>query len=160
MQSIPEQVDSETETFTRYRVSYVFHISQDVAGILWLSTPTGLYALDQANGDIDGISTIKRSGSLESNTFKSMVKTERAIWLPPARARFIRSKNWQSYADIPLYEVSYHSLSTKIASECFWIYHVSGDPLAVFDRKTHTLTQFSFHEENSPGPALTGITEC
>src|SRR6201993_4966248 len=44
--------DSETETFTRDRFSYVFHISQDVAGILWLSTPTGLYALDQANGDI------------------------------------------------------------------------------------------------------------
>jgi len=32
--------DSTTETFTRYRVSYVFHISQDAAGTLWLSTPS------------------------------------------------------------------------------------------------------------------------
>src|SRR5258708_19100916 len=42
--------DSKTETFTRYPASYVFHISQDAAGTLWVSTPTGLYALDQANG--------------------------------------------------------------------------------------------------------------
>ena len=34
----------------------------------------------------------------------------------------------------------------------FWIFHVSGNGLAVFDRKTNTLTHYSFHER--PLPAL------
>src|ERR1700737_1924260 len=64
--------DSKTETFTRFRVSYVFHISQDVAGILWLSTPTGLYALDPANGDIQRYFPDQDDpASLESNDVKS-----------------------------------------------------------------------------------------
>jgi ligand-binding sensor domain-containing protein len=64
--------DSETETFTRYRVPYVFHISQDVAGILWLSTPTGLYALNPANGHIRRYFHDQGDpASLESNDIKS-----------------------------------------------------------------------------------------
>src|SRR5258705_11454236 len=41
-----------TETFTRYPVPFVKHISQDSAGILWLATGKGLYRLDSATGTI------------------------------------------------------------------------------------------------------------
>ena len=44
--------DPETETFTRYPVPFVSHISQDSAGMLWLATSTGLYGLDPATGRI------------------------------------------------------------------------------------------------------------
>src|SRR5258707_1760729 len=63
---------NETETFTRYRVSYVFHISQDVVGTLWLSTPSGFYGLDPANGDIRRYFHDQNDpASLESNDVKS-----------------------------------------------------------------------------------------
>jgi len=41
-----------TETFTPYPVPFVTHISQDSAGILWLSTVNGLYSLDPPTGTI------------------------------------------------------------------------------------------------------------
>jgi hypothetical protein len=44
--------DPKTETFTRYPVPFVNHISQDSAGMLWLATSTGLYASDRATGQI------------------------------------------------------------------------------------------------------------
>jgi ligand-binding sensor domain-containing protein len=44
--------DPATETFTRYPVPFVTHISQDGAGMLWLATTTGLYGLDRATGRI------------------------------------------------------------------------------------------------------------
>ena len=153
--------DSETETFTRYQVPYVFHISQDVAGILWLSTPTGLYALDPANAHIrryfhdQGDPT-----SLESNEIKSSGEDkEGRFWVATSEGldSFDRSTG-KVTLHIHLDEVSYPFSFYEDRFGAFWIYHVSGNPLAVFDRKTNTLTQFSFHEENSPGPALTGIT--
>jgi len=42
----------ETETFARYPVPFVRHISQDGAGMLWLATVKGLYSLDPATGTI------------------------------------------------------------------------------------------------------------
>ena len=40
------------ETFTRYPVPFVTHISQDSAGTLWLATVKGLYSLNPATGTI------------------------------------------------------------------------------------------------------------
>ncbi|HYO82959.1 MAG TPA: two-component regulator propeller domain-containing protein, partial [Bryobacteraceae bacterium] len=39
-----------TETFTRYPIPFVTHISQDSAGMLWLATVSGLWRLDPATG--------------------------------------------------------------------------------------------------------------
>ena len=39
-----------TETFTRYPVPFVTHVSQDSAGTLWLATVNGLYSLNPATG--------------------------------------------------------------------------------------------------------------
>ena len=153
--------DSETETFTRYQVPYVFHVSQDVAGTLWLSTPTGLYALDPTNGHIRRYFHDQGDpASLESNDIKSSGEDkEGRFWVATSEGldSFDRSTGKVSL-HIPIYEVSYPFSFYEDRFGVLWIYHVSGNPLAVFDRKTNTLTQFSFHEENSPGPALTGIT--
>src|SRR5271168_3114000 len=47
------KLDPVTETFTRYPVPFVNHISQDTAGTLWLATDTaGLYSLDPATARI------------------------------------------------------------------------------------------------------------
>jgi signal transduction histidine kinase/ligand-binding sensor domain-containing protein len=153
--------DSETETFTRYRVSYVFHISQDVVGTLWLSTPTGLYALDPANGDIRRYFHDQNDpASLESNDVKSSGEDrDGGFWVATSEGldSFDR-RTGKVTLHIPLYEPSYPFSFYEDRFGVFWIYHVSGNPLSVFDRKTHTLTHFSFQQENSPGLALTGIT--
>src|SRR3954467_2072350 len=44
--------------------------------------------------------------------------------------------------------------------ETFWIYHLSPEPPAVFDRTTNTLTRFSFQKSNQPSTDLTGVMEC
>jgi ligand-binding sensor domain-containing protein len=41
-----------TETFARYPVPDVKHVSQDRAGTLWLATESGLYSLDPTSGRI------------------------------------------------------------------------------------------------------------
>src|SRR5262249_8809075 len=40
----------------------------------------------------------------------------------------------------------------------FWLIHVSGDGLALFDRKMNVLTHYSFRARASPGDAVTGVT--
>lgn len=113
--------DSTTETFTRYRVSYVFHISQDAAGTLWLSTPSGLYSLVRQMEIFDGISTIKTTRrASRAMTLSPVVKTERAdSGLPPARASIHSIEELAKLHCIyPCMNLRTHSLSTKIASEC------------------------------------------
>ena len=44
--------ESRTETFRKYPIPFVHHISQDSSRILWFATPTGLYRLDPADGQI------------------------------------------------------------------------------------------------------------
>jgi ligand-binding sensor domain-containing protein len=58
----------------------VYHINQDESGTLWLSTPTGLYALDPSTGRIRRFSHHPGDpASLESNDIKS---TGRVAWWP------------------------------------------------------------------------------
>jgi len=98
--------------------------------------------------------------SLESNDVKSSGEDREAdSGLPPARASIHSIEELAKLRCIyRCMKFRTHSLSTKIASECsgsimfqaiHWPY-LTG---------RHTLSlNFSFHEENSPGPALTGIT--
>src|SRR3954471_12300290 len=46
------RLDLSTEKFTRYPVPSVVQISQDRAGMLWLSARSGLYGLDPVSGGI------------------------------------------------------------------------------------------------------------
>src|SRR6266705_373714 len=64
--------DRTTETFARYPVPFVTHISQDTAGLLWLATGAGLYSLDPAIGRIHRYSRDPNDpSSLTSNDVKS-----------------------------------------------------------------------------------------
>ncbi|QNI32825.1 hypothetical protein H7849_02155 [Alloacidobacterium dinghuense] len=152
--------DSENETFTRYPVPHVNHISQDSHGFLWLSAPTGLYALSPANGRIQRYSHDPANpASLESNDIKSSGEDrEGRFWVGTSEGLdlFDRSSG-KVTLHIPVYEASLFLSFYEDRFGVFWIYHVSGNPL-VFDRKTNTLTQFSFEQEPSQGAKLTGIT--
>jgi PAS domain S-box-containing protein len=153
------KLDSATETFTRYPVPDVFHMSEDAVGTLWLSTPTGLYALNPANGNIRRYAHDSRDPtSLKSDDIKSSGEDKKGtFWVATSEGldSFDRAAG-EVTLHIPIYEAG-HTLSFyEDRFGEFWIYHVSGNPLAVFDRKTNTLTQFSFRDEH--GLALTGIT--
>jgi ligand-binding sensor domain-containing protein len=44
--------EKATESFQKYAVPLVTHISQDTSGVLWLATPSGLYGLDPVTGQM------------------------------------------------------------------------------------------------------------
>jgi len=156
-----DKFDSATETFTRYGVPSVFDVSEDTKGTLWLSTPTGLYALNPANGRIRHYSHDPNDPtSLESNDVKSSGEDrEGTFWVATSEGldSFDRIAG-KVTLHIPVYEASYPLSFYEDRFGMFWIYHVSGNPLALFDRKTNTLAQFSFRDEISGGLALTGIS--
>jgi signal transduction histidine kinase/ligand-binding sensor domain-containing protein len=152
--------DSKTETFSRFPVPSVYHISQDESGMLWLSTPTGLYALDPSTGHIRRFSHDPGyPASLESNDIKSTgLDKEGTFWVATSEGldSFDRSTG-KVRLHIPVHEPSFPFSFYEDRFGVFWIYHVSGNPLAVFDRRTNTLTEFSFRDENSTADALTGV---
>ena len=131
--------DSQTETFSRYPVPYVTHISQDDSGTLWLSTPTGLYALNPPTGQIRRFShDPSDSASLESNDIKSTGEDkEGTFWVATSEGfdSFDRRRG-KVTLHIPIHEASFPFSFYEDRYGVFWIYHVSGNPLAVFDRKT------------------------
>ena len=153
--------DSQTETFSRFQIPSVYHISQDDSGTLWLSTPTGLYALDPSTERIRRFSHDPGDpASLESNDIKSTGEDkEGTFWVATSDGldQFDRSTG-KVRLHIPVHEASFPFSFYEDRFGVFWIYHVSGNPLAVFDRRTNTLTEFSFREEKSTGDALTGIS--
>ena len=152
--------DSQTETFSRFPVPSVYHISQDDSGTLWLSTPTGLYALDPSTERIRRFFHDPGDpASLESSDIKSTGEDkEGTFWVATSDGldSFDRSTG-KVKLHIPIHEPSFPFSFYEDRFGVFWIYHVSGNPLEVFDRKTNTLTEFSFREENSTGDVLTGI---
>jgi len=153
--------DSENEAFTRYPIPFVDQISQDAHGTLWLSASTGLYSLNPANGKIKRYSNDPGDpASLESNEIKSSGEDrEGRFWVGTTEGLdlFDRSSG-KVTLHIPVYEASHPLSFYEDRFGVFWVYHVSGNPLAVFDWKTKTLTQFSFEQKSSRSPKLTGIT--
>jgi ligand-binding sensor domain-containing protein len=75
--------DPTTETFTRYPVPFVNHISQDSAGMLWLATSTGLYELDRATGQISRYSHDPNDPSSISSNVILMSREDKAgrLWV-------------------------------------------------------------------------------
>jgi ligand-binding sensor domain-containing protein len=59
---------------------------------------------------------------------------------------------------IPAHEPSNTLSFYEDRAGTFWIYQISRDALAIFDRKTNTLTHYLFREEGSSQTAVTGIT--
>jgi len=149
-----------TETFTRYPVPDVNHISQDTAGALWLATGTGLYKLDPATGRIRQYSHDPNDpSSLCSNNVKSSGEDkEGRFWVANSEGldEFDR-RTGKVRLHIPLHEPSREFSFYEDRFGVFWIIHASGNGLAVFDRKTNTLTHYSFLEQEPPSAALTGV---
>ena len=153
--------DPATETFKQYPVPFATHISQDHAGTLWLATRTGLYGLDPTTGRIHHYShDPKDPSSLSSSEVKSSGEDkEGRFWVANTEGldEFDR-RTGKVALRIRLYESSNGLSFYEDRFGVFWIYHVSGNALAVFDRKANTLKQFSFHQLGPPNTALTGVT--
>ena len=152
------KLDPATETFARFPIPFVTHITQDTAGMLWLATPSGgLYSLDPATGRIGHYSHDPNDpSSLSSNDVKSSGEDkEGRFWVANTEGldEFDR-RTGKVILHIPLYEPSFYEDRFGV----FWIFHVSGNALAVFDRKTNMLTHYSFHEQEPPRTALTNVT--
>ncbi len=150
-----------TETFSKYPIRSVININQDSAGVLWLATPTGLYGLDPQTKQTRHFShNANDPSSLGSNDvqFTGQDKDGR-FWVATSVGldEFDRSKG-KVALHIPLHEPSSGFSFYQDHFGVFWIYHLSPNALAVFDRGKNTLTHFSFDKPNPPSKELTGIS--
>jgi PAS domain S-box-containing protein len=138
-----------TETFTRYPVPFVNHISQDSAGILWLATAQGLHSLDPKAGTIRQYSHDPNDpSSLSNNNVKSTGEDkEGRFWV--ATIGYLdefdrRAGKVTRHIPIPRAPAGFGFYEDRFGT--FWIFRDSPNALSVFDRKTNTLTNYSFHE--------------
>ena len=157
------KLDPETETFTRYPVSFVSHISQDSAGMLWFATSTGLYGLDRATGRIRRYAHDPNDpSSLGSDAITSSGEDRGGrFWVANLAGldEFDRSTG-KVTLHIPLPGLSWGFSFYEDRFGVFWVFN-SGNPLAVFDRTTNTLTPYLFHTEEPPAAAfaIRAVTE-
>jgi len=149
-----------TETFMRYPVPFVRDISQDSAGILWLATGNGLYSLDPATGAIRQYSHNPNDPSSLSNNDLKMSGEDREgrFWIATSGHldEFDR-RTGKVTRDIPLPEALSGLGFYEDRFGVFWIFHDSPHALSVLDRKTNTLTNYSFQDMEAPTSALTVI---
>ncbi len=162
-----DKFDPVTETFTHYRIDTtgrqgetvpVTNISQDHRGILWLATLRGLYRFDPSSGRIIhyrhdphnpfSLSNDEIKGTGEDKTGTFWVATSEGL------DAFDRDTG-RVTLHVPLHEhgeMSFYEDRFGV----FWIVHATGGGVAVFDRKTNTLTHYSFHEGHLSDALLTG----
>ena len=149
-----------TETFARYPVPDVNHVSQDAAGTLWLATKGGLYSLDPATGRARLYSHDPNDpSSLSNNNIKSSGEDkEGRFWVANSEGldEFDR-RTGKVTLHVPVHEPSREMSFYEDRFGVFWIFHASGNGLDVFDRKTNTLTHYSFHEREPASYALAGV---
>ncbi len=152
--------DPLTETFRRFPIQLVNHISQDSAGKLWLATGRGLYSLEESTGEVRQFShdPIDPS-SLPSNDVKwSGEDREGGFWVATNEGLDEFDRQTGKVAlHIPLREPLHEFGFYEDSRGVFWIFHVSGGGLAVFDRKNKILKQYSFHDRPPSGSAITGV---
>ena len=155
-----DRLDPATEKFTRFAVPSVRRISQDSAGTLWLATGNGLYSLDPTSGGIRKyFHDAKEQASLESSDIKSSAEDRTGqFWVATSEGldQFDR-KAGRVTLHIPLHEALREFSFYEDHLGIFWIIYASGNGLAIFDRKTNTLTPYSFYEREPPDTGLTGV---
>jgi signal transduction histidine kinase/ligand-binding sensor domain-containing protein len=152
----------ETETFTRYPVPQVTNISQESTGILWLATVNGLYSLDPKTGFIRQYSHNSNDpSSLSTNhVFWSGEDREGRFWVATTgHLHEFDRKTGKVTRVIPIPGLSSGFQFYEDHFGVFWIIHHSPNALSVFDRKTNTLTSYSFHEPDSSATALTIVMD-
>jgi len=145
------------ETFTHYRIDTesaqgetvpVTHTSQDHAGMLWLSTLRGMFRFDPSTGQAIRYRHDPKSPSSLSSDEVKQTGEDRAgtFWVATSEGLDAFDRDTGKITlHVPLLEtreISFH----EDRSGVFWIAHVTGAGLEVFDRKTNTLTHYSFHK--------------
>jgi ligand-binding sensor domain-containing protein/signal transduction histidine kinase len=163
-----DKFDPVTETFTHYRIDTadaqgetvpVTQISQDHMGMLWLSTSRGLYRFDPSTGRIIRYRHDPNNPfSLSSDEIKAVGEDKRGtFWVGTSEGLDAFDRDTGKVTlHIPLHErgeMSFYEDRFGV----FWVVHVTGTGLAVFDRKTNTLTHYSFHEGHLSDVLPTGV---
>jgi len=150
--------DQTTETFTRYPIPLVSHITQDTAGLLWASTRSGLYCIEPASGRIQRyFHDPNLPASLSSNDIAYFGEDKKGrLWVASAGhldefdRRAGRVARHIILPDVPggfqFYEDRFG---------VFWIFHGSPNALSAFDRNTNTLTYYAFPKHK---PTMMGVT--
>jgi ligand-binding sensor domain-containing protein len=155
-----DRFDPATGKFRRFAVPLVRRISQDSAGTLWLATGEGLYSLDPTSGAISKyFHDAKDPASLESSDIKSSGEDRMGqFWVATSEGldQFDR-KTRKVTLHIPLHESLHEFSFYEDHLGVFWIIYASGNGLAIFDRKTNTLTHYSFYDREPPASGLTGV---
>ena len=148
-----------TETFTRYPVPFVNHISQDSAGTMWLATVKGLYSLNPATGTIRQYPYNPNDPSSLGNDVKSSGEDrEGRFWVVNVGHldEFDRRTGKVTrHIPIPGAALGFGFYEDRFG--VFWVFHDSPNALSVFDPKTNRLTNYSFHELDPSTTALTVI---
>jgi ligand-binding sensor domain-containing protein len=149
--------DEKTETFTHYPIPLAIHITQDTAGLLWVATHGGLYRLDPASGRIQRYSH-------DPNDPSSLSSSDLSYCGEDKEGRFwVASNGGLDEFDRRAGKVIRRNILPSVPAELFyedrfgtfWIFHSSPNPLAVFDRKSNTLTRYAFPERD---PTITRVS--
>jgi PAS domain S-box-containing protein len=164
-----DKFDPVTETVTHYRIGPkdakgvtlpVMHISQDRAGMLWLATKGGLYRFDPSTGKTTHYQHDPNNPfSLSSDVIRYTGEDkDGTLWVANSEGLdAFDGKTGRVTLRIPLHErgeMAFHEDSFGV----LWIVHVTGGGLAAYDRKTNTLTQYSFHTAHLSDALPTGMT--
>jgi len=163
-----DRFDPATETFTHYRIASddpkdlsgtVVQIFEDRDGTLWLATGAGLHKFDPASGKVVHYRHDPNdASSLSSNDVKSSgIDGLGNFWVGTSEGldRFDRTTG-KVTLHVPLPD----PVQTSFYEDrygLFWIYHASGNGLALLDRQTNKVTQYTFYEQAASSCELTGV---
>ena len=152
-----DKFDPVTETFTHYSIrardesgagATVMQISQDRTGVLWLSTKTGLYSLEPANGRIARyVHDPNDPHSLSSSNIEwTGEDREGKLWVASTDGL----DAFDPATGTVLIHIPAHSQGRELSFfedsfGVFWIFHASGGgALSVYARRTNKLTRYAF----------------
>jgi ligand-binding sensor domain-containing protein/signal transduction histidine kinase len=159
-----DKFDQTTETFKHYPIPLATHITQDTGGMLWVTTPSGLYRRDPVSGAIQRYSYDSNDPSSISSNDLSYCGEDKAgsLW--------VASNGGLDEFDRRAGKVTRHIVLPDAQGShpveglelgCYedrfgllWIFHGSPNPLAVFDRNSNTLTRYAFPERE---PTVTRV---
>jgi signal transduction histidine kinase/ligand-binding sensor domain-containing protein len=162
-----DRFDPRTETFTpigRFGGAVV-HISQDRSGTLWLATEDGLYSLDPTTRKIT------RFGASRDDA--AGLPTQIVTWTGHDRSGgfWVGTSAGLERFDEATGQVTYHvpigqgvpfrqGMAVSFFEDrqgLFWITYHLANGLALLDRQSNTLTQYSFYDREPPASAATGV---
>ena len=162
-----DKFDPVSDTFTHYRIDTteaqgetvpVTNISQDHTGMLWLSTIRGLVRFDPSTGHIIRYRHDPNNPfSLSSDAIRTTGEDrEGTFWVGSSEGLDAFDRDTEKVTlHVPLQNLSETSFYED-RDGVLWIFQITGGGLAVFDRKTNTLTQYSFHEGHLSDALMTG----